>query len=112
MNREEFITQVIENDTLSTSVKINIDLQRSRLKTKQIGFLFYLVREKFCEAKDKTLYRDWVRDNFKIIKSNGIVMNISYNKAVADFISQRSVLLDIKNEYKKILRLIDENYYR
>jgi hypothetical protein len=108
LTRKEFITQIIENKTANEVIKINLELRKSKIRTKQIGFLFFLIREKYTDNIDKTLFRNWIQQNFNIVKRDGDKLNITDNKAAADFLSQKSVLLGITSKYKEISRLVPE----
>lgn len=94
LTRDEFLQRIVDNYYKDDIEKISLDLRNERLSTKQIGFLFFNLRERFCQTFEKHYFRIWFQKCFIVIKKNGEFLKIENNQTASDLLAQHSIIND------------------
>ncbi|EAS19390.1 hypothetical protein BBFL7_00857 [Flavobacteria bacterium BBFL7] len=92
LTRDEFLQRIVDNYYKDDIDKISLDLRNERLSTKQIGFLFFNLRERFCQTFEKHYFRIWFQKCFIVIKKNGEFLKIEHNQTASDLLAQHSII--------------------
>lgn len=106
ITREEFLQILANNYSGTKSDKIVIDLSNKGLTRVQIGLLFLVLRENFCQDHDSKIFKEWLIKNFIINKKDGTQMNLDKGQTAADLISQNYFLNDPDSKFKMIRDLL------
>lgn len=87
LSKKHFLEQLADLHSEEKSEKIELDLAPQNLTRKQIGLLFFRLREIHCSNYDKTVFREWLQSTFTIKKRNGDFLKLEINQTAADLLS-------------------------
>lgn len=87
LSKERFLEQIANLYSGENSKKIELDLGPQSLTRRQIGYLFYRLREVHCTNFDKPSFREWLQSTFTIKKRNGEFLILENNQTASDLLS-------------------------